>query len=163
MKIKSVWKIIVSIIFMAILSAFNATAADLIVVATKATQDASKDWLGFLESKEIPVKVVTPDSFSGVKEELYIFVLGSLDESKEIADIAREALTADEYKAITEGSSAGKMFYKPQAWNVGQKVILIIGPNQEAVTTVRKAEKEKWFEMLKEWFDVDDTESFHVY
>ncbi len=162
MKIKSVWKIMVSTVFMAILLAYNTTAADLIVVATKATQDASKDWLGFLESKEIPVKVVTPDSFSGVKEELYIFVLGSFDESKEIADIAKEALTADEYKAVAEGST-GKMFYKPQAWNVGQKVILIIGPNKESVTTVRKDEKEKWFEMLKEWFDIDDTESFHVY
>lgn len=162
MKIKSVWKIMVSTVFMAILLAYNTTAADLIVVATKATQDASKDWLGFLESKEIPVKVVTPDSFSGVKEELYIFVLGSFDESKEIADIAKEALTADEYKAVAEGS-AGKMFYKPQAWNVGQKVILIIGPNQESVTTVRKDEKEKWFEMLKEWFDIDDSEGFHVY
>jgi hypothetical protein len=162
MKIKSVWKIMVSTLILAILLASNTTAADLIVVATKATQDASKDWLGFLESKEIPVKVVTPDSFSNVKEELYIIVLGSFDESKEIADIAKEALTADEYKAVSEGS-IGKMFYKPQAWNVGQKVIFLIGPNKESVVTVRKAEKEKWFAMLKEWFDIDDSEGFHVY
>jgi hypothetical protein len=92
MKIKSVWRIMVSTVFMAILLAYNTTAADLIVVATKATQDASKEWLGFLESKEIPVKVVTPDSFSGVKDALYIIVIGSIDESKEIADIAKDAL-----------------------------------------------------------------------
>jgi hypothetical protein len=160
MKIKSVWKIMVSTVFLAILLAYNTTAADLIVVATKATQDASKDWLGFLETKEIPVKVVTPDSFSGVKEELYIIILGSLDESNGITDIVKEALTADEFKSV---SSEGKMFYKPQAWNVGQKVIIFTGPNQESVTNIRKAEKEKWYEMLKEWFDIEDTEGFHVY
>ncbi len=160
MKIKSVWRIMVSTVFMAILLAYNTTAADLIVVATKATQDASKEWLGFLESKEIPVKVVTPDSFSGVKDALYIIVIGSIDESKEIADIAKDALTADEFKSVSE---TGKMFYKPQAWNVGQKVILILGPNRDALKDARISSQEKWYPMLKEWFDIDDTEGFHVY
>lgn len=137
-----------------------AAARDLIVVATKATQDASRDWLGFLESKEIPVKLVTPDSFSDVKDELYIIVLGSLDESKEIAEIAKEALTADEFKSA---KNEAKMFYKPQAWNVGQKVILILGPNQKAVMEARISAQEQWYEMLKEWFDIEDSEGFHIY
>ncbi len=137
-----------------------AAAADLIVVASKETQKASIDWLGFLESKEIPVKVVTPDSFSDVKEELYIFVLGSPGESKEIEEIAKDALTGDELKTI---GSEGKMFYKPQAWNVGQKVILILGPNRDAVIETRVSTQEKWYEMLKEWFDIEDSEGFHVY
>jgi hypothetical protein len=162
MKIKSVWKIVVSTVFLAILLAYNTTAADLIVVATKATQDASKDWLGFLESKEIPVKVVTPDSFQGVKEELYIIVMGSLDEPKEMTDIVKEALTADEIKSVSEGNE-GKMFYKPQAWNVGQKVIVIIGANWNALKEARISSQDKWYEMLKEWFDIEDTEGFHVY
>ncbi|MGD9157316.1 MAG: hypothetical protein PVG39_02825 [Desulfobacteraceae bacterium] len=137
-----------------------AAARDLIVVASKSTQKASKDWLGFLESKEIPVKLVTPDSFSDVNEELYIIVLGSLDESKEIEEIAKDALTADEFKAV---KSEAKMFYKPQAWNVGQKVILILGPDQESVIKARKASRDDWYEMLMEWFDIEETEGFHVY
>lgn len=137
-----------------------AAARDLIVVATKETQNASKDWLGFLESKEIPVKLVTPDSFSDVRDELYIIVMGSLDESNGVSKIAKEALTADEFKSV---SKEGKMFYKPQAWNVGQKVILILGPNREAVLTARISTQEEWYEMLKEWFDIEDTEGFHVY
>ena len=138
----------------------NAAAKDLIIVATKDTQNACKDWLGFLESKEIPVKLVTPDSFSDVKEDLYIFILGSLDESKEIASIAKDALTADELKSI---NSEGKMFYKPQAWNVGQKVILILGPNRKTMIAARAATQEKWYDMLKEWFDIEDTTGFHIY
>ena len=138
----------------------NAAARDLIVVATKDTQKACKDWLGFLESKEIPVKLVTPDSFSSVKDELYIVVMGSLDESNGIAEIAKEALTADEFKSA---GSEGKMFYKPQAWNVGQKVIIFLGPNLQAVRENRVSTQEEWYEMLKEWFDIEDTEGFHVY
>jgi hypothetical protein len=137
-----------------------AAARDLIVVATKATQTASRDWLGFLESKEIPVKLVTPDSFSDAKEALYIVVLGSLDESKEIEKIAKDALTADEFNEV---KSKAKMFYKPQAWNVGQKVILILGPNQNAVTEARKESRDDWYEKLAEWFDIEETEGFHVY
>lgn len=140
----------------------NAAARDLIVVASKSTQEASKDWLDFLQSKEIPMKVVTPDSFSSYKEELYIVVLGSVNESKEMAEIAKDALTADEFQAVAKNSE-GKMFYKPQAWNVGQKVILFLGPNQEAVKKARKSTRDEWYEMLKEWFDIEDTEGFHVY
>ena len=130
------------------------------MIATESTQKDSKDWLGFLESKEIPVKLVTPDSFSSVREELYIFVLGGIDDSEEIKEIARDALTADEFKSL---SSEGKMFYKPQAWNVGQKVIIFLGPNLQAVKEARVSTKEEWYEMLKEWFDIEDTAGFHVY
>ena len=137
-----------------------AAARDLIVIATKATKKASRDWLGFLESKEIPVKLVTPDSFSDVKDELYIVVLGSLDESEGITEIAKDALTDDEFKSV---KSEGKMFYKPQAWNVGQKVILILGPDQKAVMEARISTQEEWYGMLKEWFDIEDSEGFHVY
>ena len=151
---------IVTVIVLTLGLAQYAAARDLIVVATKATQESSKDWLGFLESKEIPVKLVTPDSFSDVKEELYIFVLGSLDKSKEIAEIAKDALTADEFNQV---QNEAKMFYKPQAWNVGQKVILILGPNQESVIKTRKDSRDEWYEMLMEWFDIEDSEGFHVY
>jgi hypothetical protein len=138
----------------------NAAARDLIVVATKDTQKACKEWLGFLESKEIPVKLVTPDAFSNVKDQLYIVIIGSLDESNGIAEIAKEALTADELKSA---ASEGKMFYKPQAWNVGQKVIIFLGPNRQKVIETRIATQEEWYEMLKEWFDIEDAAGFHVY
>jgi hypothetical protein len=152
-------EIIIVLVFVLVFSQY-AAARDLIVVATESTQKASQDWLGFLESKEIPVKLVTPDSFSDYKGELYIFVLGSPDESKEISEIAKDALTADEFNSL---KSEGKMFYKPQAWNVGQKVILILGPNRKAVIDTRKSTKEEWYEKLKEWFDIEDTTGFHVY
>ena len=158
------WKYIATAIFMLFTFGFtqNAAARDLIIVASKETQKVSIDWFGFIESKEIPVKIITPDSFSRYKEELYIVVLGSINESKEIAEIAKDALTSDEYKAL-EKSEKGKMYYKPQAWNVGQKVILLLGSSQETVAKARKSSKEEWFEMLKEWFDIDESEGFHVY
>ena len=151
---------IVTVIVLTLGLAQYAAARDLIVVATKATQEASKDWFGFLESKEIPVKLVTPDSFSNAKDELYIVVLGSLDESKEIAEIAKDALTADEFNEV---KSEAKMFYKPQAWNVGQKVILFLGPDPEAAIEARISTQEEWYEMLKEWFDIEDSQGFHLY
>lgn len=157
-KMKYIWIIVIMVLSLGF--SLNATARDLIVVATKDTQKSSMDWLGFLESKEVPVRLVTPDVFPEVKGELYIVVLGSPNESKEMAEIAKEALTDDEYKSI---HAEGKMFYKPQAWNVGQKVILFLGPDQDAVIKVRKSTKEEWYEMLKDWFDIDDMEGFHVY
>ena len=137
-----------------------AAARDLIVVASKNTQESSKDWLGFLESREVPVKLVTPENFSEVKGELFIVVLGIPDESKAMEEIVGEALTPDELKSI---KTKGKMFYKPQAWNVGQKVILILGPNQDEVRNARIDSQEEWYDMLKEWFDIEDLEGFHVY
>ena len=158
------WKLTGIVIVMVITLVFvqNATARDLIVVASKTTQEASKDWIDFLKSNEIPMKIITPDSFSKYKEELYIVVLGSVNESKGIAGIAEDALTAEEFQAILNNSQ-GKMFFKPQAWNVGQKVILFLGANQEAVTKARKSTRDEWYEMLKEWFDIEDSDSFHVY
>ncbi|MBN1833161.1 MAG: hypothetical protein JW896_13725 [Deltaproteobacteria bacterium] len=158
------WKYMVIAIVMILTAGFvqNATARDLIIVASKTTQETSMDWLGFLKSKEIPMKIITPDSFSEYKEELYIVVLGSINESKEIAEIAEEALTAEEFQAISNDSE-GKMFFKPQAWNVGQKVILFLGSNPEAVTKARKSSRDEWFEMLKEWFEIEENEGFHVY
>jgi hypothetical protein len=49
-----------------------AAARDLILVASKETQKASRDWLGFLESKEIPVKRVTPGSYTDYKGEFIL-------------------------------------------------------------------------------------------
>ena len=140
----------------------NAAARDLIVVASKKTQEASRDWLGFLQLKEIPVKVITPDAFSSYKDELYIVIIGSVNDENGIAEISKDALTTEEFQSVAENSE-GKMFFKPQAWNVGQKVILFLGPNQEAVVKARKSTRDKWFEMLKEWFDIEDAESFYVY
>ena len=158
------WKLTGIVIVMVITLVFvqNATARDLIVVASKTTQEASKDWIDFLKSNEIPMKIITPDSFYKYKEELYIIVLGSVNETKGIAEIAEDALTAEEFQVISNNSE-GKMFFKPQAWNVGQKVILFLGPNPEAVTKARKASRDEWFEMLAEWFDIEDADSFHVY
>ena len=158
------WKYAAIVLFMLFTFGFiqNAAARDLIVVASKETQKTSIDWLAFIESKEIPVKIITPDSFSRYKEELYIVVIGSIKESNGITDIAKDALTSEEYENLANNSK-GKMFYKPQAWNVGQKVILFLGPNQEAVIEARKSSKEEWYDMLKEWFDIDESEGFHVY
>lgn len=137
-----------------------ASARDLIVVASKEIQKASQDWLGFLESKEIPIKLVTPDSFSDYNQNLYIYIVGALNESNELNEIAKGALTADEFKSL---KTEAKMFYKPQAWNVGQKVILVLGPNIEAAINARISSQEEWYEMLKEWFDIEDSQGFHLY
>ena len=158
------WKYIGIAIVMVLVTGFvqNVAAKDLIIVASKTTQEASQDWIDFLESNEIPMKIITPDSFSKHKQELYIIVLGSVNESEGIAAIAEEALTAEEFQNISNNSE-GKMFFKPQAWNVGQKVILFLGSNPDAVTKARKASRDEWFDMLKDWFDIEDVDSFHVY
>jgi hypothetical protein len=140
----------------------TALANDLFIVASKDTQQAVKNWLGFLESKEIPVKTVTPDTFSNHKNELYIVIIGSINEPGGIGQIAKEALTAEEFQSISKNGE-GKMFFKPQAWNVGQKVILFVGPDQTAADTARKASKNEWFEMFQDWFDIEDTEGLHTY
>jgi hypothetical protein len=137
-----------------------AAAKELIVIASKETQKSAQDWLGFLESKEIPVKLVAPDAFSDIKNELYIMILGSLDESNEIREIAKDALTADEFNSL---STEGKMFYKPQAWNVGQKVFLFLGPNLESSIDARINSQEEWYAKLQEWFEIEDTAGFHLY
>ncbi len=102
MKEKLKYIVVFVVLFVTLSLVQSASARDLIVVATKATQDASKDWFSFLESKEIPVKLVTPDAFADYKGELYIIVLGSFDESKDITEIAKEALTADEFKSVLQ-------------------------------------------------------------
>ena len=158
------WKYGVIVIVMGLTAGFvqNAAARDLIVVASKSTQEASQDWIDYLESNEIPMKIITPDSFSKYKEELYIVILGSINESNGIAEIAEDALTAEEFQAIAK-TSEGKMFFKPQAWNVGQKVILVLGPNMEATINARIATQEEWYEMLQEWFNIEDSQGFHLY
>ena len=157
-KMKYIWITVVVVLSLGF-SQF-AAAGDLIVVADKDTQKSSMDWLGFLETKEVPVRLVTPEDFSEVKGELYIVVLGIPDASKEIAEIAGDALTAVELESI---KTKGKMFYKPQAWNAGQKVILFLGPNQEEIRNARINSQEEWYGMLMEWFDIDDMEGFHIY
>ena len=152
--------IIIAMVLTCSLTQF-ASAKDLIVVASKETQKATQDWLDFLKSKqEITVKLVTPESFSDHKQELYIFIPGTLNESKELNEIAKDALTADEFESI---KTEAKMFYKPQAWNVGQKVILVLGPNMEAAVNARIATQEEWYEMLQDWFDIQDSQGFHLY
>ena len=78
------------------------------------------------------------------------------------AEIAEDALTAEEFQAVSKNDK-GKMFFKPQAWNVGQKVILFLGPDQKAVDEARKSSRDEWFEMLQDWFDIEESDGLHAY
>jgi len=138
-------------------------ADDLYVVASKATQKAVQNWLGFLESKEIIVEVVTPEAFADHKMEKYIVIIGSISEQGGIADIAKEALKGDEFQSVNEAGK-GRMFMKSGVWNPGQEVILIVGHDQKDADDARKAAKEEWFEMFSQWFEIEEgAEGLHAY
>ncbi|MBN1848473.1 MAG: hypothetical protein JW932_07800 [Deltaproteobacteria bacterium] len=163
MKMKKVTILLTIFLTILIFGFLNiAIANDLIVVASKATQKASLNWFEFLEIKEVPIKIITPDAFLKYRNELYIVVMGSVNEPGGIGEIAKQALTVEEFQSISKDGT-GKMFFKPQAWNVGQKVILFVGPNQAAVDEARKASRDKWFDMLQEWFEIVDIEGMHTY
>jgi hypothetical protein len=163
--IMSVKRIMMVLAVVAILcSAFvqNAMAEDLIVVATKATQQASQNWVSFLESNEVPLKLVTPQEFSKHKQKRYVVLMGGVDEPDGIKELVKEALTGEEMQWLSHEGN-GKMYVKSGVWEAEQRVIIFSGSNRKAADEARKATKDNWFDMLSDWFDIESGGGLHAY
>jgi hypothetical protein len=141
-----------------------ASAADnLVVIATDAAWKNAEKWVGFLQSKQVPLKHVTPKDFATAKNEKFLVLMGGMDEADGIKAIATEALTPDEVKWVSEGGH-GKMFEKADTWAAGQKVILFVGSDWPAAETARVDSRPDWSEAFGEWFDLDmGAGVFHAY
>ncbi len=139
-----------------------AAASDLFVVADKTAEEMSLSWFSFLEAKEISYKVVAPEDFGNHKKESYIVVMGAIEGSDVIRNIAKDALSADDLKKI-EGNEKGKAFFKSDVWAPRQKVILFLGTDQEAAIEARKGSKSYWYGLFMDWFELEGTEGLHLY
>ncbi len=135
----------------------SAMASDLIVVATKTTQQASQHWFTFLKSKEVPLRVFTPQEFAGHEKENYIVIIGGINEPRGIKDLLKKVLTKNEIRWISQ-EGYGKMYVKSDVWTRGQTVIVIAGSNFKAAEEARKASKDEWFDMFADWFDLEREE-----
>ncbi|MBW2000089.1 MAG: hypothetical protein JRJ29_19275 [Deltaproteobacteria bacterium] len=139
-----------------------ALADDLIVVATDRTIQESQGWIDFLKSNEVPVRSVGPEYYSNYKGAGFIIIMGGLDEPRGIKDIAEEVLGKEELESVTRGNT-GRMFLKPDLWTSGQYVLLFVGPDGKAAIEARKANKEKWWEMIKDWFEIEEASGLPSY
>jgi len=140
----------------------TATARELIIVANESTRESSLNWFGFLESKEIPFNVVTPENFKDYKKESYIVIMGDIEKTKGLRKLAGEALTAGELESINKNGK-GETFFKSDVWAPRQKVILFLGTDQAAADKARKDSRDLWYGMFQDWFDIEGTEGLHMY
>ena len=140
----------------------SAAARDLIVVAEKSAQEMAVNWLAFLQTKEIPYKVVMPDGFGDYKRESYIVIMGDTDKAGEIYKIAGQALSSKELGSIGSDGK-GETFFKSNVWAPKQKVILFLGNDLEAADKARQNSKDLWYAMFMDWFDLEGTEGLHIY
>jgi len=150
-------------ILLCVVLAQRASADDLYIVATESTRQGSQNWFGFLESKEIPFTLLSPKEFGDYKEEQFIVIMGSINESKDIMGILNQVLTKGEVKWLSQKGN-GNMYLKSDIWTQGQKIIVFAGSDQSTSEKARKANKDEWYEMFAEWFDLEeDTGGLHAY
>ncbi|MBW2031668.1 MAG: hypothetical protein JRJ03_20230 [Deltaproteobacteria bacterium] len=139
-----------------------ALADELIVVGTEKTIQESQPWVDFLKSNEVPMRVVSPEYYGNYKQAGFIIIMGGLDEPGGIKDIAEEVLGKEELESVTRGNT-GRMFLKPDLWTSGQYVVLFVGPDGKAAIEARKANKEKWWDIITEYFEIEGGGGFHTY
>jgi len=140
----------------AILSlAFASTVmADLVVVATDATFKDAQKWVDFLSTKDVQIKHVTPQNFSGAKQEQYMIVMGSFDESGGVKDIVKEALSATEFANVSKAGNK-EMYLKSDVWGEDQEIIIFSGATKEDAVAARTENVDDWFGEIALWFDIE--------
>lgn len=132
-----------------------AAAANLVVVATPATFTKNADWAKFLESKNIPVKNVTPADLAAFKDAQYVVLMGGMDEAGGIKPLAEKALSKSEFERMNmAGSSA--MYVKSDVWGKGQEVIIFTGASDKGVETARKGNRAEWMDLIFNWFGIEN-------
>jgi hypothetical protein len=140
----------------AILGLFFASTvmADLVVVATDASFKDAQKWVDFLTSKEVAVQHVTPQNFSSVKQEQYMVIMGSLDESGGVKDIVKEALSDMEFADVGKAGNK-EMYIKSDVWGEDQGVIVFSGATREDAIAARVDNKADWWDEIALWFDIE--------
>ena len=133
----------------------RAIADQLYIVASESTQKKSQTWYDFLEFKEIPFTLLLLDEFRDLKEEKYIVIMGGINELKDLRNLFKQVLTNNELEWLTQKGN-GNMYLKSDIWTQGQKIIVFAGSDQSASIKAREVNKEEWFEMFSEWFDLED-------
>ena len=132
-----------------------ASAAELVVVATKDSFAKAADWTKFLDSKDIPVKNVAPSNLAGFKDAPYVVLLGAMDEAGGIKPLLEKALIKAEFDQMNQpGSSA--MFVKSDVWKKGQEIVIFTGAGDKGVETARKANRGEWMDVILGWFGIDN-------
>lgn len=131
-----------------------AAAADLTIVATKATMAKNADWAKFLDGKNIPVKNVEPANLAGFKDAQYVVVLGALDEADGVKPLVEKALIKAEFDQMNKAGSSA-MFVKSDVWGKGQEVIILTGASDKGVETARKGNRAEWMDMIFGWFGIE--------
>jgi hypothetical protein len=162
LKEKNFTIVLVLLVLFCVLFAQTAVADDLIVVTSPSTQQGSQKWFDFLMAKEVPVKVVNPKEFGNYKQEKYIVIMGSMDESEDIKAILRETLSGEEFQWVSENGN-GKMYLKSDKWAQDQHVIVFAGYSQRVAEAVRKGNREDWFEKIMDWFGIESDEVLPAY
>ena len=162
MDMKKIFGAMVMIIILHLCFSQTVSARDLIVVAEKSAQEMAVNWLAFLQTKEIPYKMVMPDGFGDYKKESYIVIMGDTDKAGEIYKIAGQALSSKELGSIGSDGK-GETFFKSNVWAPKQKVILFLGNDLEAADKARQNSKDLWYAMFMDWFDLEGTEGLHMY
>jgi hypothetical protein len=132
-----------------------ASAADMIVVATKATFKKAQPWVDFLKSKEVPVKNVLPSEFAKYQGEPYVVLMGGMDEAGGIKDLAKKALTPEEFTWITTAGNK-KIYTKFNVWTGGQEVMIFAAADGPGAQAVRKETRDEWWETVSEWFELEE-------
>ena len=142
----------------------TAAANDLIIVSTKATYEASQEWVDFLTLSEVPVQHVTPQEFGKYKKEPYIVLMGGLDEPDGIKTLAAEILAKDELEYISQKGN-GEIYFKFQVFDPMQTIIVFAGSDRSAAAAARKKSKDDWLNTFISWFnlDIEMEGGLHVY
>lgn len=162
MNVKKMHVTIAAIMIITVCLFQNAAARDLIVVADKSAQEMAVNWFAFLQTKEIPYKVVTPETFEDHKKESYIVIMGDIENTEGVRKIAGQVLSSKELNSIGK-EGEGETFFKSDVWAPKQKVILFLGNDLEASDQARKNSKDLWYAMFMDWFDLEGTEGLHLY
>jgi len=154
LKIKRTSIVLIVVILLCVLLTQKASADELYIVATESTRQGSHNWFGFLEFEEVPFNFLLPNEFGDYKEEKFIVIMGSINESKDIKDILSQILTEGEVKWLSRKGN-GNLYLKSDIWTQGQKIAVVAGSDQNALKKVRKANKEEWCDIIIEWFDLE--------
>ncbi|MBW1999102.1 MAG: hypothetical protein JRJ29_14205 [Deltaproteobacteria bacterium] len=142
----------------------TASAKELIVVASKATYEASQKWVDFLTLHEVPLKHITPQEFNKYKKSPFIVLMGGIDEPDGIMALAKEVLSEDEFRYIAQKGN-GEMYLKFKVWDPMQTVIVFAGSDGAAAEAARKKNRKVWWDTFISWFDLDAEmgDQFHEY
>ena len=126
----------------------------LFLVAAKESRVKAQVWIDFLQRYELPVEHYVLSELDLVKNHDFIVLTGGLNETgfKELL----EGVIGEAEVASLEAEGAKKMLLKENVWKPSQKVLIFTGGNAEDAAAARSDTREKWMDLLQEWFDLEE-------